>query len=51
MDLETGVQSQVELYQRFKKWYLMPPYLTLTIKGKVEQSKEWSGILPYTSVW
>ena len=25
------VQSQVESYQRFKKWYLMPPCLTLSI--------------------
>ncbi len=28
---ETGVQSQVESYQRLKTWYLMPPYLTLSI--------------------
>ena len=27
---ETGVQSQVELYQRLKKLYLMPPCLTLS---------------------
>ena len=27
----TWVQSQVESYQRFKKWYLMPPRLTLSI--------------------
>ena len=26
-----GVQSYVELYQRLKKWYLMPPCLTLSI--------------------
>ena len=26
-----GVQSQVELYQRLKKWYLMLPCLTLSI--------------------
>ena len=24
------VQSQVESYQRLKKWYLMPPCLTLS---------------------
>ena len=50
---KTGVQSQVESYQRLKKWYLMPPCLTLRIvriKGKVEQSKEKSSALPYTSV-
>ena len=28
---ETGVQSQVESYQRLQKWYLMPPCLTLSI--------------------
>ena len=28
---ETRVQSQVESYQRLKKWYLMPPCLTLSI--------------------
>ena len=28
---ETWVQSQVESYQRLKKWYLMPPCLTLSI--------------------
>ena len=27
----TGVQSQVESYQRLKKWYLMPPCLSLSI--------------------
>ena len=26
-----GVQSQVESYQRLKKWYLIPPCLTLSI--------------------
>ena len=28
---ETWVQSQDESYQRLKKWYLMPPCLTLSI--------------------
>ena len=28
---ETGVQSLVESYQILKKWYLMPPCLTLSI--------------------
>ena len=27
---ETGVQLQVESYQRLKKWYLIPPCLTLS---------------------
>ena len=31
MARETGIQSQVESYQRLKKWYLMPPCLTLSI--------------------
>ena len=28
---ETGVQSQIESYQRLRKWYLMLPCLTLSI--------------------
>ena len=28
MALETWVQSRIESYQRLKKWYLMPPFLT-----------------------
>ena len=28
---ETGIQSQVESYQRLDKWYLIPPCLTLSI--------------------
>ena len=36
------------------KSYLMPPCLTqhykVRIKGKVEQSREWSSALPYTLV-
>ena len=36
-----------------KKWYLMPPCLTLSIKvgvkGKVEESRERSSTFPYTS--
>ena len=31
MTCETEVQTQFELYQRLKKWYLMPPCLTLSI--------------------
>ena len=33
MAQETWVQSKVESYQRLKKWYLMPPWLTLSIIG------------------
>ena len=52
---ETGVQSQVESYQRLKKLVLGAALLNfqhykVRIKGKVEQSKEWSSALPYASV-
>ena len=43
---ENMVQSQVNLYQSLKKWYLMPPCFTqydkVRIKCKVGQSREWS---------
>ena len=42
-NIRQSVQSQVESYQRFKKCYLMPPCLTLSIiriKGKLGQSWE-----------
>ena len=38
---KTGVQSQVETYQRIKKWYLMPPCITLRIIRYVSRVK-WS---------
>ena len=41
MARETGVQSQVESYQRLKKWYLIPPCLTLSIIRYVSMVK-WS---------
>ena len=52
---ETGVQSQVESYQNLKKKVLDAALLStkhykVRIKGKVEQSREWSSALPYTSV-
>ena len=50
---ETGVQSQVVLYQRLKKMVLdiaLLKYYKLRIKGKVEQSKEKGCALPYISV-
>ena len=52
---ETGVQSQVESYQRLKKMVLDAALLNtqhykVKIKGKMEQSREWSSALPYTSV-
>ena len=52
---ETGVQSQVESDQRLKKIVLDAALLNTQhykarIKGKVEQSRDWSSALPYTSV-
>ena len=53
MARETGVQSQVKSYQRVKKMVLdatllNSKYYKVRIKGKVEQSSEWSSALPYT---
>ena len=50
---ETGVQSQVESYQRLQKIVLDGALLNtlhykVRIKGKVEQSREWISVLPYT---
>ena len=52
MAQETGVQSQVESYQKLKKWYLMLniQHYKIQIKSKQEQSREKSSALPYTSV-
>ena len=52
---ETGIQSQVESYQRLRKMVLHAALLNtqhykVYIKGKVEQSKERSSALPYTLV-
>ena len=52
---ETGVQSQVASYQRLKKMVLDTILLNTQhykarIKGKVEQSKEWTSTLPNTLV-
>ena len=46
---ETGVQSQVESYKRLKKWYLMPPCLTLSIiryRSRVKWSHPGNGVGP-----
>ena len=46
---ETKVQSQVESYQRLKKWYLIPPCLTLSIiryGSRVKWSKPKNGVVP-----
>ena len=52
---ETGVQSQVESYQRLKKMVLDATLLStqhykVKIKGKVEQSWEWRSTLLFTSM-
>ena len=43
------VQSQIESYQRLKKWYLMPLYLSLSIKmygSRVNWINPWKGVAP-----
>ena len=49
---ETWVQSQVKSYQRLKNAdaTFSTQYYKVRIKGKVEQSREWSSTLPYTLV-
>ena len=54
MAQETGIQSQVESYQRLKKWYLMPPYLTLRIiryGSRVKWSNPGKGVAPSPTPW
>ena len=51
---ETGVQCQVELYQRLKKYYLMPPCLTLSIiryRSRVKWSNPGKGVAPFLTPW
>ena len=51
---ETGVQFQVESYQRLKKCYLMPPCLTLSIiryESKVKWSNPENGVAPSRTPW
>ena len=51
MTWETVVQSHVESYQRLRKWYLIPTHhYKLCIKGYMEQTRERSSTLHYTSV-
>ena len=52
---ETRVKSQVKSYQRLKKMVtdaalLNTQHYKVRIKGKVEQSKEWSSAFSSTSV-
>ena len=54
MAWETWVQSQVESYQRLKKWYLMPPCLTLSIiryGSRVKWSNPGKGVAPSPTPW
>ncbi len=49
MGRKTWVQSQVESYQRLKKWYLMPPCLTLSnirYASRVKWSNPGKGVAP-----
>ena len=54
MGWETGVQSQVESYQRLKKWYLILPCLILSIIRYVSRVK-WSNprkeVVPFPTFW
>ena len=49
-----GGLSQVQLYERLKKWYLMPPLLTFRII-RYESSVQWSnpekGVAPFPTHW
>ena len=50
----TWVQSQVESYQRLKKWYLMPPCLTLSViryGSRVKWSNPGNGVAPSPTPW
>ena len=54
MAKQTGVQSQVESYQRLKKWYLMPPCLTLSIiryRSRIKWRNPGKGVVPSPIPW
>ena len=54
MARKTWVQSQVESYQRLKKWYLMPPCLTPSIiryRSRVKWSNPGKGAAPFPTPW
>ena len=51
---ETSVQFQVKSYQRLKKWYLMPPYLILSIiryGSRVKWSNPGNRVAPSPTPW
>ena len=48
------VQSQIESFQRLKKWYLMPSCLTLRIiryRSRVKSSHPWNRVAPSATIW
>ena len=50
----SGWGDQVELYQRLKKWYLMPPCLTLSIiryRSRVKWSNLGKRVVPSPTPW
>ena len=54
MAQETWVQSQVESYQRLRKWYLMLPCLTLCIiryESRLKWSNPGKGVAPSPTPW
>ena len=54
MARETWIQSHVESYQRLKKWYLMPPCLTLSIityGSRVKWVNPGKGVVPFPTPW
>ena len=51
---EIRIQSQIEAYQRLKKWYLIPPCLTLSIiryGSRVKWSNPRKEIAPFPRSW
>ena len=51
---ETGVQFQVESYQRLKRWYLMLPCLTLSIiryGSRVKWNNPGNGVAHFPTPW
>ena len=54
MAWKTWVQCWVESYQKLKKWYLMPPCLTLSIiryGSRVKWSNPGKGVVPSPTPW
>ena len=54
MTQETGIQTQIDSYQRLKKWYLMPPCLTHSIiryGSRVKWSNPGKGVVPFPTPW